>query len=285
MKENGVYKICTTRRLLTGNDLLGVVDDHPAQVAQSVAAEERISGVNVAHVIHETERHVGFDVAGRFQPSGSLGVEAPDLIVAGLSATVEVLASEFSDPNWLLESVVPEFDVGLEFFEGSIIPMNGNNVECAPSVTSLQHVLDPSQTVGSRGGSRADEGVALGLQRLNVSLPQVGTVFRAHVGLTGLVRFVHAHDVGGISLNDVLNERVDLSVTPELRNRGEAQLLGQRGESRSPSVQESLLSAGGLEQAETLVRAHSPGKTKLGSRASTAVVIVVVSRTASSGRG
>jgi len=253
MRENGVYKICTTRRLVTRNDLLGIVDNHPAQVAQTVAAEEGISRVDVAHVIHETEGHVGFDVGGLFHPGSSLGVETPDLIVAGLSTAIEILASKLGNPHRLLEGVVPELDVGLEFLEGSVIPVDGNNVKVALSITGLQHVLNPSQTVRGRGGCRADEGVALVPQGLNVSLPQVSTMFGAHVRLALLVRFVHAHDVGSISLDDVLDKRVNLPVTPELRNGGETELLGQGRESGSPSVQESLLSTGRLEQVQTRI--------------------------------
>jgi len=182
-----------------------------------------------------------------------------------LSTTVEVLASKFGDPDGLIEGVVPEFDIGLELGKGGVIPMEGNNVKGTVPVASVQHVLDPSQTVWSRGGSRADEGVALVSQGLDVRLPQVSTVFRAHVRLTRLVRFVHAHNVGRETLDNGLSENVNLPVTPKHRNGSEAQTLGRCWDRRSPGVQESLLAIGGLEHAETGIVTVGPGKTKLGS--------------------
>jgi hypothetical protein len=71
--------------------LVIVVDVLPAKGAQGAATEEAIVGVDIVHVIHETEWSVGLDEIGAVHPGYGLSGKAPDVIHAGLITTVEVL--------------------------------------------------------------------------------------------------------------------------------------------------------------------------------------------------
>jgi len=193
--------------------------------------------------------------------SDGLLVERPNLVVARLSTSVEVLASKLGEPDREIESVVPELEVGLELREGSVIPMKGHEVESASTIAGFQHVLDPGQPIRGRSGGWTAELVALVPEGLDVGGPEVGTVLSSHVRLTGLIGFVHTQDVAGVTLDNLLLEIVDLVVTPKLRNSSKTEVLGQSRDIRAPGVQESL--AIRLEQAETRVSAKSPGNTEL----------------------
>jgi len=76
-----------------------VVDVTPAKGAQSATTEEAIVGVDIVHVIHETEWSVGQDVAVAVQIGDGLGSEAPDVVHAGLVGAIEVLASKLGDTD------------------------------------------------------------------------------------------------------------------------------------------------------------------------------------------
>jgi len=208
------------------------------------------------------------DPVGRLHIGGRLLVERPDLVVARLSASVEVLASILGDPNGEVESRVPEFEIGLELREGSVIPVKSHEIESAPSVASLQHVLDPDQTIRGRGGRGTSELVTLAPEGLKVRGPEVSAMLGGHVRLAGLIGFVGAQSVAGVTFDNLLLEIVDLIITPKLGDRSEAKVGGQRGNVGSPSVDESLASVR-LEQVKTGVSAHSPGNTELAASSGT----------------
>jgi len=250
------------------SNLFAVVNNHPSQSAQAVSAEEGVSGVDVGHAIHETEGHVDVDPVGVLHIGSSLLVECPDFVVARLSTSIEVLASVLGNPEGEVESVVPEFEVGLELLEGGIIPVKSHEIESAPSVAGLQHVLDPDQTIRGRGGGGTSELVTLAPEGLQVSGPEVSAVLRGHVRLAGLIGFIRAQSVARITLDNFLLEIVDLVVTPKLRNSSKAKVSSQRRDIGTPSVEESL-AAIRLEQVKTGVSTHSPSNTELAASSGT----------------
>ena len=69
----------------------------------------------------------------------------------------------------------------------------------------------PSQTRGGVGASRGNEDVALGLEGLNVLLPEADGFTGGHDGLARLVGLVEAEGEGGEAGLDVLLEVADLA--------------------------------------------------------------------------
>ncbi len=56
------------------------------------------------------------------------------------------------------------------------------------TTTTVQEILDPFLARGSIGAGRGNEVVTLVLERVEVLIPEIGTMLGRNVGLTGLVR-------------------------------------------------------------------------------------------------
>jgi len=128
--------------------LVIVVDVLPAKGAQGAATEEAIVGVDIVHVIHETEWSVGLDEIGAVHPGYGLSGKAPDVIHAGLITTVEVLASELGNTDGQLEGGGPLLDVGLEVGELDVVPVNWHLVNATVSTARLEEAGDPIKAIG-----------------------------------------------------------------------------------------------------------------------------------------
>jgi hypothetical protein len=71
--------------------------------------------------------------------------------MGALRTTIEVLASEFGDPDGAVAGPAMEiFDVFLELWEPDVVPMDGNDVRLGRD--ALEEGLDPCQTIGCRSG-------------------------------------------------------------------------------------------------------------------------------------
>lgn len=132
----------------------------------------------------ETERTEGSihpNPVSAIHPAGCLLDKAPDLPLIALSATIEVLAGEFGDPNLASARVVIEVgDILLEVWESNVVPMEADN--SGLDVDAVEELLDPNKAVGCRGGSGGTKnGVALGSKGANVLVPHVDAVLDAYI--------------------------------------------------------------------------------------------------------
>jgi len=207
----------------------------------AVVVHELVEGVDTLHVLHDTEGEVGRDPVSLLHVGNDGAHEVVNLVLAALSATVEVLAGKLSGVDREVVGVVPVLDVFDETFGSNVVIVNGNSLESAASVASFHEVAHPDLTVRVGRCGRGDEGVALVLEGLNVLLPEVGAVLRSHVGLTRFVGLVEAQNHVGVTLHNLRLEVAGLPITPELRNRCVAKGLGKVRDLRAPSVNRRLL--------------------------------------------
>lgn len=128
-----------------------------------------------------TERSIHVNPVGAIHPAGRLLDKAPDIGRTALSATIEVLAGEFGDPNVALARLVIEVgDILLEVWESNVVPMEADN--SGLDVDAVEEGLDPNEAVGCRGGSGGTKnGVALGSKGANVVVPHFDAVFDAYI--------------------------------------------------------------------------------------------------------
>jgi len=169
----------------------------------TIVIHELVKGVDTLHVLHDTEGEVGGNPGGVVHVSSDGAHEVVDLVLAALSATVEVLASKLSGVDREIVGVVPVLNILDETFRSDVVVVNGNTVQGAAAGARAQEAVHPGLSVRVGRGGGGDEGVALVLEGLNVLLPEGGTVRRRHVGLTGLVRLVEAQDHVGIALHNL----------------------------------------------------------------------------------
>ena len=102
--------------------------------------------------IQRTEGSIPANPIGLVHPLGGPVHKVPDLVHRTLSASVEILAGEFGNPDGATTGVVIEvLDVGLEVFKPDVVPMDADDVRLDADL--VKPALDPSQTVRCRSGS------------------------------------------------------------------------------------------------------------------------------------
>ena len=114
------------------------------------------------------------EVAGGLHERGDLAVRA--LLVA----TAEVLASILGDPDGATKGIMVVLDVRNELLSIGTIPVSGNEINVATTALTNE-LLEPGLARGRIGGGRGTKGVTLGLERLNVLLPELNATSRADV--------------------------------------------------------------------------------------------------------
>jgi len=224
---------------VVGAPLVIVVDVLPAKGAQGAATEEAIVGVDIVHVIHETEWSVGLDEIGAVHPGDGLSGKAPDVIHAGLVTTVEVLAGELGDTDRQLEGGGPLLDVGLEVGELDVVPVNWHLVNATVSTARLEEAGDPIEAIGGGGSARASKSISRGSKRLDVAVPGGNSVGDRSVTLGWLVDLIHTVSVGSITGLGVLNESLYVARggIPKHDADGEAGVLDGVGDGGGPEME------------------------------------------------
>jgi len=169
----------------------------------TIVVHELVKGVDSLHIFHDTKGEVGGDPIGLVHVGSDGAHKVENLVLAALSATVEVLASKFCGVDREFVCIMPVLDVLDETFGGNVVIMNGNTVKSAASIARSQERVHPGLPVRVGRGGGGDESVALVLEGFNVLLPEVGTMRRRHVGLTRLVRLVEAQNHVGVTLHNL----------------------------------------------------------------------------------
>lgn len=114
------------------------------------------------------------EVAGGLHERGDLVARA--LLVA----TAKVLAGILGDPDGATKGVVVVLDVRNELLSIGTIPVSGNEIDAATTALT-DELLEPGPARRCVGGGWGTKGVTLGLERLNVLLPELNTTSRADV--------------------------------------------------------------------------------------------------------
>lgn len=189
----------------------------PKSSGFAVRAHKLVGPVDIAHVVENTECEVLANPGCAIHPASDGIHEADDPVIGALSPITEILAGEFSDPNFAAKRVMITGAVVDEILRIGTVPMKSDGVDSA-SVASSNETLQPSQTGRSVGRGRRNQPVPLALKRLDILLPQGGAVARVNVRLAGLVGFIEAQDAMSITSLDKSGEIADLLRTPEHRD-------------------------------------------------------------------
>jgi len=242
---------------------LVTIDVLPAKVAEAGRGEQPVGGVDVVHVIHETEWSIGQDLTVTLQECDGLIGKLPNLVHAGLGTTVEVLASKLGDTDGFPETS-PLVDVGLEVLELDVVPVNGHLIDVAVTAALVKEVGHPGIAIGGRGGRGASESVTLVGERPDVLIPSTDSIADRGVSLGWLVDLVETEDVRSITRLSEAKETIDLVLggTPEHDADGDASILDCGRDLRIPKM-EHLDSRGGGKEGDPLVIAHSPSDSEL----------------------
>jgi hypothetical protein len=217
-------------------------EEGPAEVSGlATAGHQLVERVDVVHVVHDTEGEVGGNTSVVLGKVLDVLEEAEDLaLVALVVLAAEVLAGSFSDPDRLVEGRVVVVDVIDQALRRGTVEVDSNTVECATRA-SIHEIFHPLLSIRTVRASRGDELVATRLERLDVFLPDVRSVPRRHVGLAGFIGFIHSQNVISIvvrSIDNVLNESVNVLIAPQHRSALEAKGLCTLGAPGTPSVDE-----------------------------------------------
>ena len=137
--------------------------------------------------IQRTEGSIPVNPVSAIHPGDGLVDKVPNLRFRALCATIEVLAGEFGDQDGELASVLPEvLHVSLKVVEVDVVPMDANVGGFDADL--VEEILHPIQAVGCGGGRRrAEDAVALILERGNVRVPHPEAFTDVHEGLAVLV--------------------------------------------------------------------------------------------------
>lgn len=231
----------------------GLVEASGVRVAErsdvSVGAHQGVVGVDVLHVLHDTEGRVAVDPILLVHPRAHLRVHVPDSAVVTLSAAVEVLARILGDPKGLADLVVEVLEVLLEVVDVDIVVVDWGEVGAAIPVgvallnTGLVEALDPLHSVGSRRGGGTTELDALVVtQRKELLNPNPDGVLGRDARLFVVVGLVEEESVGDGGTTEVVVDLlvpcsvVDLALAPEHRNKLQARLVSGLDVKRRPGV-------------------------------------------------
>lgn len=170
-----------------------------AQVAdRAPTLKETVLRVHVDHVGERTEPTVFLNPWCAVHEVGSALHESPDLCGAALSSAwcAEVLASELRDPDVATEAVMIVRDVVDEVAELQAVPMRSHGADCA--VVACVHEggqpLGARLCVRRRGGN---EPVALAGKGRNMLFPELGSIVRVYVRLSGMIGLIEAKHMFG----------------------------------------------------------------------------------------
>jgi len=177
-----------------------LVEVNPSELGglSRAGVQESVAGVNVAHVVENTEGKVGDDTFITIHPISDGAHEVEDLVPAALSSTTEVLASELSDEDTTTEGVAVEHDVVHELLLAGAVPVNNGviNLAAGALVHEASHPLNTAVTVsGSRGG----EPVASATIGLHDLTPEGNSFTRGHVSLVLMIGLVGTKNVLRVS--------------------------------------------------------------------------------------
>jgi len=236
-----VERVNCSKGIVRRSEHLGNGEVGPAEaVGRSVTAHELVVVVDVDHVVHRAEVSVFLDPGSGFHPGNGLLKEVPNLSGRALVSAVEVLASVFGDPNVGVEGVVPVGDVVNELLNPDIVPVDGEEVDGA-ALASVDEVVHPVLSGGSRGSSGSAETVTLSLEGLHATLPEVGG--RAGINSGGKVPIaeqvglVHTESSASVTrLARFSDEIVQLVPSPEHGNTLDAKGWAVVGAVGRPSV-------------------------------------------------
>ena len=107
------------------------------EVIGTITISEAIGALNALHIHHEAERSICLDVALLVEPFGHFSVEALSFAFRALVVAVKVLTGVFSNPDRLVEFIMPLFHVILELLGRDIVVVHSNSVDLIPDIRTL----------------------------------------------------------------------------------------------------------------------------------------------------
>jgi len=151
----------------------------------------KLSAVGDGAGLHGSEPRESLYPRSGIQPRGGLSHQILYLLIVAATTTV-CRTSKFSDPDWLLKTVVYVCDITDETVRSGTVPVHWHEIHRATS--ALVHEVGEPRSAGAvRGHGRATEALAGGLQRLKSGFPERYGCAHAH---SVLVRFVNEKKVG-----------------------------------------------------------------------------------------
>jgi hypothetical protein len=150
-----------------------------------------VKRVDSNHVVRNTESEVSLNVPGAVHECGNGVHKVGDLGRGTLGASREVLASEFGDPDRLIECVVIVLNMSDERFRVGAIPMDSNGINMA-TAAAVKEVPQPGLAIWCRRDGGRDKTITTTLQRFQILTPKCGSISRVNGSLASVIRLIKA---------------------------------------------------------------------------------------------